>query len=68
MAYLPIQVPPGHRAYQLAVHITSEPGPIVSISEGWALVDRGTWGQFGCPVQDLTPAVALTPAPTVRSG
>ncbi len=27
--------------------ITSEPGQVVSIDGGWAMVDRGRWGQFG---------------------
>ncbi len=37
--------------------IVGTPGRVVAIEGDWALVDRGTWGRFGCPVGDLIPAV-----------
>jgi hypothetical protein len=36
--------------------ITGTPGRVDSIDDGWAMVDRGDWGQFGCPLDDLSPA------------
>jgi hypothetical protein len=41
----------------LEEQITAEPGRVVSIDEtGWAMVDCGSWGQFGHRVEDLRQA------------
>ncbi len=58
MVYLPKNSPLG----VISDAIISCPGRIVSIDNtGWAMVDRGRWGQFGCGVDDLRP-VDLRPA------
>jgi hypothetical protein len=49
-------LPPDHVGYDLGVEICGEPGRVVSIEDGWAMVDRGSWGQFGRPVTSLQPA------------
>lgn len=51
----PENVHPGLRDQALAfeAEVTAEPGRVVSIEDGWAMVDRGSWGQFGHPVTDL---------------
>lgn len=33
--------------------IANQAGQVVSIEDGWAMVDRGQYGQIGCPVGDL---------------
>jgi hypothetical protein len=52
MAWLPSRFAHGgHTA------LIDEPGRVVSIDDtGWAIVDRGRWGQIGCPVEDLVSA------------
>jgi hypothetical protein len=59
--YLPNRVDPGHPGYKLACEVFGTPGQVVSIVDGWAMVDRGSWGQFGCSVDDLRPAGDTTP-------
>jgi hypothetical protein len=54
--YVPNRIKPGHPGHGLGVQIYAEPGPIVSIEDGWAMVDLRAWGQFGCPLADLRPA------------
>jgi hypothetical protein len=53
MAFLPLRAEPGHPLHRLSQPITSTAGRVVAIADGWATVDRGPWGQFGCPVEDL---------------
>ena len=49
LVYLPDRgVPGGDEIY-------GKPGTIVSIEGDWAMVDRGQWGQIGCPVGELRP-------------
>lgn len=36
--------------------LASEPGVVVSVEDGWAMVDRGSFGQFGHPVGALVRA------------
>jgi hypothetical protein len=55
LVYLPNRFDQQHPGYDVACAITRPPGRIVSIEGGWAMVDRGEWGQFGCPVDELTP-------------
>lgn len=51
--YVPNRLKPDHPGYALGVQLYAEPGPIVSIEDGWAMVDLGSWGQFGCALADL---------------
>lgn len=53
VVYLPSTLPPGHAGYELQQTIISEPGRVVSVEDGWAMVDRAGWGQFGNRVTDL---------------
>lgn len=57
------------QALALEAQITAEPGEVVSVDEtGWAMVDRGSWGQFGYPLEALrldVPESAGEPAPGV---
>lgn len=53
LASLPNPFEPGHPAYESAATIYAVPGRIVSIEDGWAVVDLGRWGQFGWPVDAL---------------
>ena len=57
LVWLPRRLPEDHPAYQLQEQIIGEPGHVISITdEGWAMVDRGSWGHFGEAVTDLRPA------------
>lgn len=53
LASLPNPFEPDHPAYESAAIIYAAPGRIVSVEDGWAIVDLGRWGQFGRPVGDL---------------
>lgn len=70
LVYLPSVFPPGHAGYEIDQQITGELGRVVSIEDGWAMVDRGSWGQFGCAVDDLRPAAldSRVPDPGKESG
>lgn len=43
---------------QLAVElaITCQPGVVASVEDGWVMVDRSPYGQFGYPADELEPA------------
>lgn len=56
LVYVPNRLKPCHPGYVMAVDMYAKPGPVVSIEDGHAMVDLGSWGQFGCPVADLRPA------------
>jgi hypothetical protein len=57
LVFVPNRLKPGQLGYALGVQLYAEPGPIVSIDEdGWAMVDLGRWGEFGCSLADLRPA------------
>jgi hypothetical protein len=47
---------PGHPAYESAAEIYATPGRVVSIEDGWAMVEIRGWGQFGRPLSDLVRA------------
>lgn len=56
LAFIPNLLDPDHPGYASAAEIYANPGRIVSIDDGWAMVDLGSWGQFGRPLADLIPA------------
>lgn len=60
LVYVPNRLQPGHPGYTMSAQLYAEPGPIVSIEDGWAMVDLGRWGQFGSPLADLWPAEAAS--------
>lgn len=51
LASLPNPFEPGDAVYQSAAMIYAAPGRIVSIADGWAVVNLGRWGQFGRAVE-----------------
>lgn len=53
LVFLPNRLAPDHPGHASAAEIFADPGRVVSIDDGWAMVDRGSWGQFGCPIGDL---------------
>jgi hypothetical protein len=53
MVMLPNPFEPGHPAYEYGAVIYATPGRVVSIEDGWAMVEIKGWGQFGRPVADL---------------
>ncbi len=55
-----LQLPRALLAQALMVEeeITGKPGRVVSIEDGWAMVLRPGWGEFGAPVGDLVLALA----------
>lgn len=59
--YVPNRLKPGHPGYGMSAEMYREPGPIVSVEDGWAMVDLGRWGQFGCAVADLLTAGEVDP-------
>lgn len=61
LASLPNPFEPGHPAYESAAMIYAAPGRIVSIEDGWAMVDVGRWGQFGRPLAELRPPRFVCP-------
>jgi hypothetical protein len=47
-------------ATTLGAEVFGSPGTVASVdAAGWAMVDFGSWGQFGQPVADLTVVVEL---------
>lgn len=40
----------------LCADLNASPGRLVSVKAGWAMVRYPKWGEFGCAVDELTPA------------
>ena len=40
----------------LSADLNAKPGRIAEIDGDWAMVEYERWGQFGCPVEELTAA------------
>jgi hypothetical protein len=55
LVQVPNPHPPGHPAYASAQEMYANPGRLVSVESGWAIVDLGRWGQVGLPVAALVP-------------
>jgi len=56
LVFVPNRLKPGQAGYALSVELYAAPGRIVSVEDGWAMVDLGRWGQLGSPLADLRPA------------
>lgn len=41
--------------------LSAEPGTVAELDGDWAMVEYPTWGQFGCPVAELTLAEFTCP-------
>lgn len=51
---MPNRMQPGQPGYESAAEIFGQPGRMDSVdSQGWAMVGRGSWGQFGFPIDEL---------------
>lgn len=61
-AYIRQRLAPDAIGYDSAMDIFTTRGRIVSIEDGWAMVEIRPWGQFGCNLADLRPS----PSPATR--